>query len=168
MSGMRSNLRVQRDGVSFLALLIGLCVFGPTVADAGCGDYVLIGGAAAHRTPQLDHVNSSLNGASRNELMSLSMLSSMRFQEIQYHSLSRLSHRPLKRRQTPCHGPSCSNHSKSPVVPASKLSTIPSDHVALIINARQPGCDESFSFLAVSDARGTTGDGLRILRPPRP
>lgn len=121
-----------------LALLAGL-VLAPRASEAGCGDYVLIGGQHA-RIVHLAHGHDEAANQSDE------------------------GHEAPER--APCHGPGCSNGSFPPLTPAPVISiSIDRWAVASFENVPNP---VSISRLLAEPA-DFIGDGCRlsILRPPR-
>ena len=131
-------------GAVAVALLAGLSA--PRVAQAGCGDYVLIHGKHVpmlHSADQSDAAQISSHGGTGEGASNESIPE-----------------------RAPCHGPGCSNGSLPPAAPASEIH-LPVDRWAI---ARGEGTALNLSTtpLPVEPSElCADGLGLSILRPPR-
>lgn len=121
-----------------MALVAGL-LLSPRVAEAGCGDYVLIGGGH------------------------LPMARAMPAQPTDGSSADKADHSPPHR---PCQGPGCSDGSIPPQSPTPE-TTSSLDRWALTPNDTLPNPVPCSNLLA--EPRHMVADGFRlsILRPPR-
>jgi hypothetical protein len=131
--------RLTRNaGVAFVALLGGF-LLSPRIAQASCGDYVLIGAS---------HVQTA---------------HSMLGQPTDGNSSGRADHsRPYQ----PCHGPGCSNGSIPPQAPI-PTTTDSIERWALTPNDKFPNLTSCSNVLPEPLDNVTDGFRVSILRPPR-
>lgn len=123
-----------------LLALFGSVFFAPTKAQASCGDYVMIGGKA-HGGMLHAPTPGAKNESDQNSA----------------------DGRKVPR---PCHGPSCSNESRGPIVPPVRITTTV-DRWASLTSDRTPVTSDHFALLTEDPAMGSEILGWSIFRPPR-
>lgn len=139
---------IRRYAVASLALLACVLLL-PNVVNAGCGDYVLVGGQQPH-AHQAAHAK-SVHGI----LFRISLIDVPR---------NTPGSRSIPEK---CTGPNCSNRSTIPALPAPRMSHPVSRWLDLTRGIQAIPIRSSTPIIAAPDSAATAVWQLSIFRPPR-
>ncbi|MDB5392043.1 MAG: hypothetical protein JWM11_7689 [Planctomycetaceae bacterium] len=146
----------RRGGACLLALLV-CTLYVPNFVEAGCGDYVLVGGQAP-------------KGHAANEPPTVSDLVTVktpfRAERFGFTERERLRQHSIPV-PAPCRGPSCSERSVPPAAPAPQIN-LSIERWAYSVSVTICRLISSSPLLAESFVFRTDDCGSSILRPPRP